>query len=813
MMITHYDLNGILYYTSKLSHNILSQKPSEKVKFIHKIFENEPIYIENNVNNINNVNIKNEYSNLLETPFDYQIEAYNIITKIFETKKRAILHLPCGMGKTLTSMKIGLNYDQIIIVSPLREYCIQNLERFKSEFKYKDYIGLIIDTDGLRDETKILDFIKKNKKIILSVCYKSCDILAKVLNKLSKHIILIDEFHNISKNDVMGLNENGMYDILMSKSKILFMSATPKIFTIDDDDIENLELNEDIFGTIEYKYDMGLAIKNNLICDYEIYIPDIEINTSGFINDIKTEIDVKSLEDYILIESEFSIRGMLETGVRKQIFYAKTHEEAYKFRDSLRIIGKEYYSIDIYVDTILSSDTKISRKEKLNKFRNFDGLSIIVNVEILNECIDIVKCDSIFMSSLSKSLTKVIQRFSRANRKDKDNIHKISKIFIWANKYEEIIDTIMNLKEFDTSFTCSKVKIFSFSNNNQQVLERSKNEIKYTKLDNFIVNIHKVLTWEEKFDNLINYIEQNKSYPSPHSENIFIKTLGIFQKVHNKSYKENIKLMKNKKYYDIWTQFLEKYSNYKKDDEKRWISILDKVKQFMDNNQDSPSRYAKDTNKKLNNELSEDTTDIDTYYSIESNLGSWVANQKENYKKRIKMFSYKIVNGNNVNNHDIIVQLWTQFNIEYKKYLLTHEENWYSTLDDLKNYIKQNNKRPSEHSKDTKIRQLALFVATQTKNYKNRSQIMSDETVYNTWTLFMETYMDKFKSADEKWYDRLDDLDNFIETYKRRPNKHSTNVDEKSIAEWLVKQSAKYRNKSFKCEQIHNDFEKVVSKI
>jgi len=267
--------------------------------------------------------------------------------------------------------------------------------------------------------------------------------------------------------------------------------------------------------------------------------------------------------------------------------------------------------------------------------------------------------------------------------------------------------------------------------------------------------------------------------------------------------------MKNKKYYDIWTQFLEKYSEYKQDNEKRWISILDKVKNFMDTNQDSPSRYAKDSN----NELSEDTTDIDTYYSIESNLGSWVANQKENYKKRIKMFSCKTVNGNNVNNHDIIVQLWTQFNIEYKKYLLTNEENWYATLDNLKNYIIQNNKRPSEHSKDTKIRQLALFVATQNKNYKSKTQIMSDETIYNQWTLFMEEYMDKFKTLDEKWYDRIDDLDNFIETYKRRPNKHSTNVEEKSIAEWLVKQSAKYRSKSFKSEQIHNDFEKVVSKI
>lgn len=801
MMITHYDLHGILYYTSKLSHNILSQKTTEKVKFIQKKFENEPIYNKNTIH-------QNEYTNLLETPYDYQIEAYNVITHAFKTKNRAILHIPCGMGKTLTSMKIGLHYERIIIISPLREYCTQNLERFKSELKYKDYIGVIIDTDGLRDENKIIDFINKNKKIILSVCYKSCDILFKVLNSLTNYIIFIDEFHNISKNDVIGLSEIGMYDILMSNSKILFMSATPKIFTIDDDDIENLELNEEIFGKIEYNYDMGLAIKNNLICDYEIYVPDIEINTTSFINDVKTEVDINSLEDYIIIESEFSIRGILETGVKKQIFYAKTHEEAYKFKTALYKISKEYYSIDIYVDTILSTDTRASRKEKLNKFKTFDGISIIVNVEILNECIDIVNCDSVFMSSLSKSLTKVIQRISRANRKDKNNIHKISKIFIWANKYEDIIDTITNLKEFDSSFTCSKVKIFSVNNNNEQILDRNKNELKYTKLNNFIMNVHKVLTWEEKFNNLIDYIETNKSFPSPNSDNILIKTLGIFQKVHHKSYKENTKIMKNKKYYDIWTRFLEKYSNYKKDDEKRWISILNKVKRFMDENQNSPSRYAKDKDESIN-----DISDIDTFYSLESNLGAWVASQKENYKKLTKMFSYKTVNNNNINNHDEIVQLWIQFNIEYKKYLLTNEENWYATLDDLKNYIKQNNKRPSENSKDTKIRHLALYVSTQNKNYKSKTQIMSNEIIYNLWTQFMEEYMEKFKTPDEKWYDRLDDLDNFIETYKRRPNKHSTDIKEKSIAEWLVKQSTKYRNNNFKTEQIHNDFEKVFSKI
>jgi len=87
---------------------------------------------------------------------------------------------------------------------------------------------------------------------------------------------------------------------------------------------------------------------------------------------------------------------------------------------------------------------------------------------------------------------------------------------------------------------------------------------------------------------------------------------------------------------------------------------------------------------------------------------------------------------------------------------------------------------------------------------------MSNEIIYNLWTQFIEEYMEKFKTLYEKLYDRLDELDNFIDIFKRRPNKHSTDIKEKSIAEWLVKQSTKYRNNNFKTEQMHNDFEKYI---
>jgi superfamily II DNA or RNA helicase len=374
MMISHYELNGIVYYTSKLSQNITSQKPTDKIKYIKKIFDNNQI--ENNNNDNDNENkIKN---NLISNARDYQMEAVNKINSVFSTKKRAILQLPCGLGKTLISMMVGLNYEQIVIFSPLKQYCIQNLDRYLSESKYSKYKSLIIDSDETRDIDVITEFIKKNNKFILSVCFKSVDVIMKIIDKLNNPIFIIDEWHNISKNDIILSEEYPMSNLLYSDSRILFMSATPKIYDVEDD-----ELNEELFGEIEYSYNMGTAIKNGLICDYEIYLPDIQVNNNIFVKDIDEEINLNEYainSNDLLIKSNFIMRGLLETGARKCIMYATTHEEAEEYRKIL-IKLNEYFSVDLLVNTILSKDNKESRINKIKSFTVFNGFSILINVE------------------------------------------------------------------------------------------------------------------------------------------------------------------------------------------------------------------------------------------------------------------------------------------------------------------------------------------------------------------------------------------------------------------------------------------------
>ena len=140
-MISHYNMRGIVYYSSKLSPNIKLLKPNNNIEFIkQEIIDNtQPIIL----------------NKTILSPYYYQIEAYEQL----KNSKRAILNLPCGMGKTLTSIMIGKDYDNIIIISPLIAYSKQNLERFQNELIDEKYNSIIINSEGIRDKDEILHLL------------------------------------------------------------------------------------------------------------------------------------------------------------------------------------------------------------------------------------------------------------------------------------------------------------------------------------------------------------------------------------------------------------------------------------------------------------------------------------------------------------------------------------------------------------------------------------------------------------------------------------------------------------------------------
>ena len=81
-----------------------------------------------------------------------------------------------------------------------------------------------------------------------------------------------------------------------------------------------------------------------------------------------------------------------------------------------------YFELNIKVYEINYNTSNKKRTEYLNKFKNDNTcINVLCNVHILDEGIDIPECDSIYLTHPNNNLINIIQRISRANRKDTNN--------------------------------------------------------------------------------------------------------------------------------------------------------------------------------------------------------------------------------------------------------------------------------------------------------------------------------------------------------------------------------------------------------
>ncbi len=369
-------------------------------------------------------------------PYDYQINAYNLIIN----ENRVTLKMPCGTGKTLVAILYAETSNIIIIFSPLKAFAQQNMEKFKSYLN--DYYNILVDSDGIRDIDKIKHYFNKYRKIIISATYKSADVICDLLPYLeNKNVcVVVDEFHNLTKNNMFDY-DNVFCQVLVYNFRYLFLSATPKTYET---------CAKEIIGKIVCGYDFRDAINDELICDYDIYIPDISINDNKY---KKTEIELSE-------KAIFLLKGMKVTESIKCITYMRTQEECCLFKDFLTK-SNEYQYDNLIIKIIDSSVSQKKRNEIIKEFNEHNGVFILLSIHILDECIDLKFCDSVFFSYEFKNTTMIIQRLCRANRIIELNRNKKSKIFVWYNEYYKIEYLIKILREFDNGFEIEKIHIIN----------------------------------------------------------------------------------------------------------------------------------------------------------------------------------------------------------------------------------------------------------------------------------------------------------------------------------------------------------------
>ena len=598
---------------------------------------------------------------------------------------------------------------------------------------------MLVDCDGTRDVKEIKKNIKQNSCLILFATYKSTDIINQVVNKMTNPYIIIDEFHNLTTKDVYGVLDNEDSDcesISSSESqheqsefnklltnpipnvKYMFMSATPRLFGNETDEGE--DICEEVLGKIEYRYGMGDAINNGYICDYDIVIPTFTtVKRDEAVKRIYKDIGEKYsiLPDNvknIAVKTQFIIKACDERGTRKCIIYTKSKQEANLFRIEIEKQMAQYFYYNVCVGTITDETKKKERTEIIEKFAKAKCMSFICSVHILDECIDIPKCDSIFLTYPCSNKIRNIQRMCRSNRIDEENQYKKSSIYLWIDEYDDMGSFIKHVKEYDSSFHFERIKpintnsyddtsMTSRTNNYEEVLKELE------ELKNLIIGWKLMLSWDEKLKHVKNFIDEHKKRPSKRSKDLNEKKMARWIGTQIQNYNKNQHGMKNPCIQKKWEQFINDYSQYFMSNEEKWNKDLSEVKNFIDEHKKRPSDSSKDQR--------------------ERKMGQWIGRQIQNYNKKQKNM-----------NDPSIQKKWEQFINDYSQYLISREDIWNENLIEVKTFMDEHKRRPNKISKEQTEKTMGKWIGTQIQNYKKKQNNMKVDSIRKKWKQFMRKY-------------------------------------------------------------------------
>lgn len=459
--------NGFVYYSGCLSSQVI--KRSKSIKYVNLPY--------------------NICETITLTPYSYQIDALNKLS----CPGRNILTMPCGTGKTYVSYLLSTGYKNIIVLSPLISTAEQLYTFYKQYYTNTETCNITVFNCKTNKTNKIIDLQKQN--VIVST-YDSVNLIYDNVTQLTNKIIIIDEYHNLSNNNITNINDP-IYKILnFNDTSYLFMSATPH---------KQLTAYTNIFGINEYKLSWEEAINKKYICDYKFYYPNPEMVETK-ITELKQSSVISQLDItkcILLNKAYYLLECIKEFNVKKTIVFLKSIVESVEFNKILNVLNV-FFGNKLLVNEINCNTSKTERSKILTRFKNKnDTINILCNVHILDEGIDIPECDSVYLTHPNYNPINFIQRISRCNRiKPVDSgIENIAHVFIWAkdntkvNSVEQLINEYIIPKITDTN------NIY-IRNNSNLLPNVNANSIQYNEAQQISCN-----------ESLLDYIKNNSSVP------------------------------------------------------------------------------------------------------------------------------------------------------------------------------------------------------------------------------------------------------------------------------------------------------------
>jgi superfamily II DNA or RNA helicase len=760
---------------SKLSENLLDQKArfndvtfptDEIITYCENLLENPPKYPK----------IKVEDFKLR----DYQEESIKLINE----KLNIIISLPTGCGKNVVmiySMKPKSKYlilvPRIILMEQLKE------ELIKHKPEFTNGIQCIGDDNNVYDESKNI-----------CVCvYNSVYLIEPYFESFSK--IYIDEAHHIVKPDIYNMEDNEIVTNNLEEVDDLDNDSDSEenddVINDSDSEKDDSDSEDEIKQSTGYiqiikklaKYNNNIYLSATIdkIDDFEYYKKDI-----------RDMIDMKYLCDYTIHVPIFTddptnknVCSHLINNYKNMIIYCNSQKEGKSINTLFNSIQK---GCSQYIDCKTSKKT---RNSIIKKYKNGE-IPFLVNVRILVEGFDAPITKGICFMHLPSNKTTLIQIIGRALR-----LHKLKKFANIILPYSTDEDgtninrfikvMAQNDKRIKQSYESKKEGGYiSIENIEKNTEGNDKSIFRYEMIYNSmgkLINSEEI--WIKQFDEVKNYIDTYNKRPCEVSKCLVTKKLGKWLSHQKTNY--NSHLMTNKTIKDKWEEFTvqSKYKNYFISIEDKWFENLNKVKKYIDENGIRPHEKHSDN-----------------YIGY---IGKWLSTQLKNYK-----------NHNDQLKHDKFRKCFENFmkDKSYYKHFISDEDQWIEHLNGVKNYIDSNKKRPSSTDKNTDIKFIGLWITRQTKNYKENTNLMSNNNLRILWEEFINNnkYKKYFISNEELWFETLEKVKNYIDVNYKRPSQLDSDIEVGYFGKWLTTQGQNYKKiiDIMKNENIRKQWENFI---
>ena len=131
------------------------------------------------------------------------------------------------------------------------------------------------------------------------------------------------------------------------------------------------------------------------------------------------------------------------------------------------------------------------------------------------------------------------------------------------------------------------------------------------------------------------------------------------------------------------------------------------------------------------------------------------------------------------------------------EFIKNRKEIWIKRLEEVEEYFKKYNKKPSYSDKDVDIKRLCSWISHQQNNYLNNEQIMKDENMRKYWNNFTEKYKKYFISNNEVWFNTLKLVEEYIIKNSKIPSSTDKDIEIKKLGTWISHQKQNYSKNEY----------------